>query len=68
MSNKSLNLLTVDEVAGLFRISKSSVYRMIDSGMLTFYKVGGVMRFDEADMLAFLETVKHKPWNDKFYV
>jgi len=62
------NLMTVDEVSKLFKVSKNSVYRMVQSGMLPFYKIGGVMRFDEADMSNFLELVKHKPWNEKFYI
>ena len=61
-------LLTVDEVAELFRVSKNSIYRMVQSGMLPFYKIGGAMRFAESDILAFLEHVKHKPWNEKFYI
>jgi excisionase family DNA binding protein len=61
-------LMTVDEVGELFRISKNSVYRMTQSGMLQYYKIGGSMRFDKADMMIFLESVKHKPWNEKFYV
>jgi len=61
-------LLTADEVAEFFRVSRTSVYRMVESGMLTHYKIGGAMRFDEADLFKFLESVKHKPWNEKFFV
>lgn len=59
-------LLTVNEVAEFFKISKSSVYRMVESGMLQHYKIRGAMRFDEKDLLHYLELVRHKPWDEKF--
>lgn len=41
---------------------------MTQSGMLQFYMISGGMRFAESDMLVFLENVKHKSWNEKFYI
>lgn len=61
-------LLTVDEVAKIFRVSKASIYRMLDSGMLTHYKINGGLRFAESDIIGYLELVKHKPWNEKFLI
>lgn len=61
-------LFTVEEVAKIFRVSKSSIYRMLDSGMLTHYKISGGIRFAESDILGFLDLVKHKPWNERFHI
>jgi excisionase family DNA binding protein len=66
--NSLPELMTVDEVGQLFKVSKNSIYRMTQSGMLPFYKIGGSMRFAKKDMLEFLESVKHEPWNKKFYI
>jgi len=63
-----INLLTIDEVAGLFRVSKSTVYRMIQSRIIPFYKIGGALRFKEEEMLAYLESQRVKPAEEWFYV
>jgi excisionase family DNA binding protein len=40
----SPQLLTVTEVAGMFRVSKMTVYRMMHSGELAHVKVGRTFR------------------------
>ena len=47
-------LLTLDEVAELLRVSKTSVYRLVERRALRFYRVSGLLRFDNADIEAFL--------------
>lgn len=63
-----LKLLTVDEVAKLFRISKASVYRMVESRIIPFYKISGVLRFKEEDLLIYLESQRVKPKDEWFYL
>jgi len=52
------NLITPDELAKLFKISKSSVYRLVDSRVLPFYKVGGNLRFSATDIDEYLGNVR----------
>ena len=47
-------LLTLDEVAELLRVSKTSVYRLVERRAVRFYRVSGLLRFDHADIEAFL--------------
>ncbi|MFH1356761.1 MAG: helix-turn-helix domain-containing protein [bacterium] len=58
-----MKLMTVKEVCEFLNISKSTVYRLKDCGELPFYSIGSAIRFDEADLVKFLEKAKSKPWN-----
>lgn len=60
-------LLTIDEVAKVFRVSKATVYRMIESRILPFYKVTRAIRFAEEDVLKYLESQRVKPKDEWFF-
>ncbi len=49
-------LLKVAEVAHIFRVSRSTVVRLIREGKLQAVRVGRMYRIDAEDVLAFLET------------
>ena len=51
----NMRLMTRDEVAALLHISKNGVYRLVESRMIRFYRVGGVLRFDQRDVEAYLQ-------------
>ena len=50
-----MRLLTPKEVAEALRISMTGVYRLVEARKLRFYRVRGVLRFDEQDVLAYLQ-------------
>lgn len=50
----NLKLLTPDEVATVLRISKTGVYRMVERRAIRFYRVSGVLRFDQNDVEVFI--------------
>ena len=54
-------LITPDELAEILRISKASVYRLIDGRRLPFYKVGGSIRFKNKDIEEYLEGFRFEP-------
>lgn len=60
-------LLTIDSVAEMFSVSKTTVYRMIQSRILPFYRIGGNLRFDEQEMMDYLERQRVAPIEDRFY-
>lgn len=60
-------LLTIDEVAQLFRVSKATVYRMIESRLIPFYKISRAIRFSEEEVIAYLEEQRVKPKNEWFF-
>ena len=54
-------LLTLDEVAELLRVSKTSVYRLVERRALPFFRVSSVLRFDLADIEDFLGAGRVEP-------
>ena len=62
----NLRLMTVDEVAEIFRVSKASVYRWVERGLLPAVKVGRIVRFNGQDVEQLLghgleRTEKRQP-------
>jgi excisionase family DNA binding protein len=49
------NLLSVDDLAKMLKISKTAVYRIISGRKILFYKIGHNIRFAEKDVLKYLE-------------
>lgn len=50
--------MTAQEVAALLRVSLPSVYRWGDDGTLRSLRIGGVVRFRRADVMALLNPVE----------
>jgi excisionase family DNA binding protein len=51
----AIDLLTVEEVAGLLKISIPTVRRLQQQRRIPFVKVGGCVRFAVNDLVAYLE-------------
>lgn len=51
-------LLTIDEVAAVLRVSKTSVYRLVDRRKLPFCRVGRGLRFRREDLEAYLQATR----------
>ena len=60
-------LLIIDEVAEMFRVSKPTIYRMVESRLIPFYRLRGGLRFKEDEVLAYLEAQRVKPKEEWFY-
>ena len=45
-----MRLLTIDDVAGLLKISKSTLYRWVNKREIPFVKLGGKLRFNEDEI------------------
>ena len=53
------NLLTIEEVADFLRLSKDTVYRMVQSGKIPASKVGTQWRFRRDEVESWLERNKN---------
>lgn len=53
-----LKLYTVDELAEILCVSKVTIYRLVESRKIPFYKVKGSIRFSENDVLEYLQDNK----------
>ncbi len=49
-----VELLLPEEVAECLRVSKTTIYRLVESRQLPFIRVGGALRFLKSDVLAYL--------------
>jgi len=54
-------LITPKELAEFLGISKSSVYLLVETRKLPFYKVGGSLRFRFGDVEEYLKGVRIEP-------
>ena len=58
LDSKTNNLITPEELADIFKISKSSIYRLIDKRQIPFFKIGGKLRFSKDDVSEYLNNVR----------
>jgi excisionase family DNA binding protein len=58
-------LLTVQEVAGIMRVSNMTVYRLIRAGDLRAARVGRGYRIRERDVEAYLSRELLPSWEDQ---
>lgn len=49
---------TIEEVAGLLKVSKLTVYDLIKKGMISAYRVGRQMRVDEEDLKRYKSNMR----------
>lgn len=54
-AEESLDLLTVSEVAAMLRLSKMTIYRLMDKGALPALRVGRSFRIPRDSVRALLE-------------
>lgn len=55
MKGKKYDMMSTDEVADLFAVSKRTVIRWVDGLGLPAFKLGGVLRFDRKEVVAWAE-------------
>ena len=52
--NLGPGLLTVDDMAALLKVSKATIYRMVESRLIAVVRLPRGLRFDPEDVRAFL--------------
>jgi len=55
-TNQLIKILTIQEVADLLRIHRSTVTRLAKSGEIRSYKLGNRRLFKDVDVFAFFEN------------
>ncbi len=56
--DKKIDVLTVDEVAKLLKLSKITIYRLIKTGEIPAYKIGASWRVNREDLENYIESKK----------
>lgn len=52
---KDLKLLSIKDLGKIFNISQTTTYRIVEGRKIPFYKINGLLRFSEKDILKYLE-------------
>lgn len=60
-SNTITKLYSTEEIAKILNVSKVTVYRLIESKKIPFYKIKGSIRIAEKDVMEFLERNRVEP-------
>jgi len=60
-TEKQNQFMTVRDLAEKLAIAPMTVYRLINQGKIRTVRIGRVIRFDPADIAAFLESVRVGP-------
>jgi len=55
MDLNDLKLLSIKDLSKLFNISQTTAYRIVEGRKIPFYKINGVLRFSEKDIIKYLE-------------
>lgn len=56
-------LLTVDELAKILSVKKSTIYQWVHLGLIPYIKLGRFVRFREKDIQKWLASKEVKPIN-----
>lgn len=54
------DILTMKEAADYLRVSRATMYKIIESGGLPAYKVNGTLRFEFSEIKAYIERNRVK--------
>lgn len=61
--NTITKLYTPAELGKFLNVSKTTVYRLIESNRIPFYKIKGSIRFSHEDVLNYLNNNRIEPIN-----
>lgn len=56
--------LSPDQLAKLLKLSKATIYRLIEKRALPFYKIGGSLRFKQNEIMEYVEKCRIKSANE----
>jgi excisionase family DNA binding protein len=59
--DNTIKLYTIDQVAAIMSVSKITVYRLIESRKIPYYRIKGCIRFAEADVWEYLRSNRIGP-------
>lgn len=63
MGNKQhvMKLLTVNDVASILSAKPSTIYSWAEQGIIPSFKLNGLLRFSEEDVMAWIADCQKKP-------
>lgn len=58
MQNTNVELLTIQEIQNILKISRTKMYQLINNNEIPIIKFGKVIRIDKKDFINWLENQK----------
>lgn len=55
-TDSNIKLFTTDDLAKILNVSKVTIYRLVETRKIPFYKIKGSIRFAEKDIHDYLAT------------
>ncbi len=55
------SLYNIDQVSSALGISKITLYRLVESRKIPFYRIKGCIRFSERDIKDYLDSIRIEP-------
>lgn len=59
-----MRLLSVKEVAEILKVKPSTIYSWAEQRLIPSFKLNGLLRFSEDDILRWIESCKRQPLRD----
>ena len=60
-----MELLTVKEISILLKAKTSTIYGWAEQGLIPCFKINGLLRFNEAEILTWIKNCAYNPLADK---
>lgn len=60
-NNQIPSLMTPKDLALLLKVSGTTIYRIIESRKISFYKINGGIRFKQTDVEAYMNANRFEP-------
>lgn len=67
MEREALELLSIRRVTELLGISRLSVHRLVERGLVPVYRILSCVRFKRSDIMKFLASNRTAAWRDDPY-
>jgi excisionase family DNA binding protein len=59
--HETMKLLTVKEVSEILKAKPSTIYLWAEQGIIPCYKLNGLLRFDETEVIQWIKSCKNNP-------
>lgn len=60
--NQIPSLMTPKDLASMLKVSGTTIYRIVESRKIPFYKINGGIRFKQTDIEAYMSKNRFEPF------
>lgn len=67
VEREALELLSIRKLTELLGVSRLSVHRLVERGLVPVYRILSCVRFKRSDIMKFLDSNRTAAWRDDQY-